>query len=301
MLQGCNLTGNLPISWASNMPLLSVLDLNYNSLSGERNYCNCPHPLTSQALQQCDEFVTAVVARMSATLRHAHLHQGNGKSRTIIGRRLRCCRDAAAGVAEHGGHGIPQHCRQQPARHPPIRVSPSCPLSFLRPATQAEFAACMAFKAAMPSQIQRPNRLFRKIKYKHHLPGAERNRPCAGGPPMARSRGRTCRSSTWTPTCSTAAFRPPGARAAPCPAFATSRSSATTSVALCLPPGRSTLPAEHTSQTSKHSTSSLVRQSLRPSHRFCKPHASLATSCGTALVPPCLTSQMSTFRQSELV
>ena len=50
VLQGCNLTGNLPISWASNMPLLSVLDLNYNSLSGERNYCDCPHPLLTQAL-----------------------------------------------------------------------------------------------------------------------------------------------------------------------------------------------------------------------------------------------------------
>lgn len=260
---------------------------------------------------------------MSATLRHAHLHQSNGELRRRIIRRLRCCRDAAAGVAEHGGHGIPQHCRQQPARHPPIRVSPSCPLSFLRPATQAKFAVLstasdpvcypaliggpfrsstgMAFKAAMPSQIQRPNRLFRKIKYKHYLPGVKRNRPCAGGPPTARSRGRTCRSSTWTRTCSTAACRPPGAQAAPCPAFATSRSSATTSVALCLPPGRSTLPAEHTSQTSKHSTSSLVRQSLGPSHRFCTPYTPPATSCGTALVPPCSTSQMSTFWQSELV
>ncbi len=34
-----------------------------------------------------------------------------------------CCRHAAAGVGEHGRHGLPQHCRQQPARHPALSVS----------------------------------------------------------------------------------------------------------------------------------------------------------------------------------
>lgn len=33
--QGCNLTGPLPASWAANLPLLSILDLSNNALSGQ--------------------------------------------------------------------------------------------------------------------------------------------------------------------------------------------------------------------------------------------------------------------------